>query len=47
MHAERKALLQKARGTQQSIIGFNVVKRCPRCEPDEPEQPGWFSVTTD
>lgn len=32
MHVVCKPLLQKARGTQQSIIGFNTVKACA---PDE------------
>lgn len=41
----RKPLLQKARGTQQSIVGFRVAKECPRCDPEEPKQPGWMSAT--
>ncbi|MEX2194138.1 MAG: hypothetical protein WD844_02540 [Thermoleophilaceae bacterium] len=32
--AVRRPLLQKARGTQQSIIGYSVIKVCPRCDPD-------------
>ena len=32
---ERKPLYQKARGTQQSIIGFRIAKRCSNC--------GWVS----
>lgn len=44
MHVARKPLLQKARGTQQSIIGFNTVKACPRCDPED-RGPGWLSAT--
>lgn len=36
LEAVRRPLLQKARGTQQSIIGYNVIRVCPRCDP-EPE----------
>ncbi len=45
MYAKRVPLLQKARGTQQSIIGFSTVKACPRCEPPEDRSPGWLSAT--
>jgi hypothetical protein len=31
----RKPLYQKARGTQQSIIGFRIAKQCSNC--------GWIS----
>lgn len=48
MHAERRELLQKARGTQQSIIGFRVDKVCARCDPPEDRsKPGWMSATMD
>ena len=47
MHPERKPLLQKARGTQQSIIGFRGEKVCPRCDPPEDRSPGWMSATLD
>jgi len=35
----RKALYQKARGTQQSIIGFRIAKECANC--------GWASEEED
>ena len=44
MHAVRRPVLQKARGTQQSITGFRTVKACPRCDPDE-RRPGWLSAS--
>ena len=47
MHPQRKPLLQKARGTQQSIIGFRVEKICPHCDPPEGRSPGWMSATLD
>lgn len=47
MHPERKPLLQKARGTQQSIIGFRIEKVCPRCDPPEDRSAGWMSATLD
>lgn len=48
MHPERRPLLQKARGTQQSIIGFRVEKVCPACDPPQDRQtPGWMSATMD
>jgi ribosomal protein L37E len=48
LHERRKPLLQKARGTQQSIIGYNVVKECPRCDPPADQStPGWMSATMD
>ncbi|MGB0872215.1 MAG: hypothetical protein ACPGWS_01600 [Solirubrobacterales bacterium] len=34
LDAVRRPLLQKARGTQQSIIGYNVLKVCPVCDPE-------------
>lgn len=34
LEAVRRPLLQKARGTQQSIIGYNVIKVCPACDLD-------------
>lgn len=40
----RKPLLQKARGTQQSIIGFRVEKECLRCDWTPPEK-GDLSAT--
>jgi len=42
----RKPLLQKARGTQQSIIGFRTVKECLRCDPED-RSDGWLSATLD
>jgi len=45
MDAVREPLLQKARGTQQSIIGYRKVKRCPRCAPPEDRSAGWMSAT--
>ena len=45
MDALREPLLQKARGTQQSIIGYRNVKRCPRCAPPEDRSAGWMSAT--
>ena len=42
----RKPLLQKARGTQQSIIGYRTVKECPVC--DRPQgATGWMSASED
>jgi len=32
LHAFRVPLLQKARGTQQSVLGYNVQKRCLACD---------------
>lgn len=32
LHAFRVPLLQKARGTQQSILGYNIQKRCLTCD---------------
>jgi hypothetical protein len=32
LHAFRVPLLQKARGTQQSVLGYNVQKRCLTCD---------------
>jgi Zn ribbon nucleic-acid-binding protein len=43
--AVRKPLLQKARGTQQSIIGYNTIKACPRCDPEDERDSGWMSAT--
>lgn len=40
----RKPLLQKARGTQQSIIGFRVAKECLQCDWEPPED-GHLSAT--
>lgn len=31
MTDRREPLLQKARGTQQSIIGYHIVHECSRC----------------
>lgn len=45
MDPVREPLLQKARGTQQSIIGYRTVKRCPRCAPPEDRSEGWMSAT--
>jgi predicted RNA-binding Zn-ribbon protein involved in translation (DUF1610 family) len=48
MHPERRPLLQKARGTQQSIIGYRIEKVCPRCDPPEDrDSKGWMSATMD
>lgn len=44
MHAVRRPLLEKARGTQQSIIGYNTVRLCPRCDPPEDRSEGWLSA---
>jgi len=44
MYTVRKPLLQKARGTQVSIIGFATAKACPRCTPPQEEE-GWLSAT--
>jgi hypothetical protein len=42
---ERRPLLQKARGTQQSVLGYNTVKVCPTCDPPEQRRPGWMSAS--
>jgi hypothetical protein len=42
----RKPLLQKARGTQQSIIGYYVAKECLRCDPEDRSE-NWLSATAD
>lgn len=34
LEAVRRPLLQKARGTQQSIIGYSMLKHCPQCDPE-------------
>lgn len=48
MHPERRPLLHKARGTQQSIIGFRIEKVCHSCDPPEDRvTPGWMSATMD
>jgi len=47
MHPARKPLLQKARGTQQSIIGYRIEKVCAGCDPPEDRAPGWMSATLD
>jgi hypothetical protein len=44
MEAVRKPLLQKARGTQQSIIGYTTAKTCPQCDREERRE-GWMSAT--
>lgn len=46
-HSERRPLLQKARGNQQSIIGYRIEKVCPVCDPPEDRGPGWMSATLD
>jgi len=45
MHAVRRPLLEKARGTQQSILGYNTVRLCPRCDPPEDRSVGWMSAS--
>lgn len=45
MHAARKPLIQKARGTQQSIIGYRSTKECPRCDVDGEREDGWMSAS--
>ncbi len=44
LEAVRKPLLQKARGTQQSIIGYRTAKACARCDREERRE-GWLSAT--
>ncbi len=45
MHAARRPLLEKARGTQQSIIGYRTVKLCPSCDEPEDRSEGWLSAS--
>lgn len=45
LHAERRPLLEKARGTQQSIIGYRTVRVCPACDPPQQRGEGWMSAT--
>lgn len=44
LEAVRKPLLQKARGTQQSIIGYRTAKECPRCDAQARAE-AWMSAT--
>jgi len=44
LEAVRRPLLQKARGTQQSIIGYRTTKACARCDREERGE-GWLSAT--
>jgi len=45
LHPERRPLLEKARGTQQSITGYRTVRVCPSCDPPEDRREGWMSAT--
>jgi Zn ribbon nucleic-acid-binding protein len=45
MHSYRAPLLQKARGTQQSILAYRIEKRCTDC--DGPPPPIDGSATLD
>lgn len=45
LHAERRPLLEKARGTQQSIIGYRTIRVCPSCDPPDDRSAGWMSAT--
>lgn len=45
LHAERRPLLEKARGTQQSIIGYRTVRVCSACDPPPERGEGWMSAT--
>ena len=45
MYAVRRPLLEKARGTQQSIIGYKTVRLRPSCDPPEDRSEGWMSAT--
>jgi hypothetical protein len=45
MYAARRPLLEKARGTQQSIVGYVTDKVCTHCDPPEDRLDGWMSAT--
>lgn len=47
MYSDKRPLYQKARGVQQSIIGYNTVMRCGACGYSDAVSDGGISYTSD